>query len=196
MDKKKIPTGVGISVIIIIAFSVGIFIEQYNKNQSKLEGQNTKQDQIREQKNSKQQEISQPIMPSLKDEANKSPELLVKDFYTWYIGNINYYFYQTSQLHETPININELIKSSPFISSNYIQNIAKRKGMYNAVLCTNDDEFSIVKEYGKSQINGDTAKVNISRGSTRNEESTKIQILLKREGQWKIDDIICDFQIK
>ena len=199
MIKKKIPIEIGIGIIIIIAITVGMFVWKYEKNVPSF---NQSQNIVKVEKaetsltpESNQQEMVQPIMPSLKDEFNKSPELLVKDFYNWYIGSVDYSYYQLYKLREkNPINIKTLIESSPFISANYSQNIEKRKGMYDAVLCTNDNEFNTVKDYGKAQISGNSAKVDILRGYTRNENTTKIQILLiKKGGQWKIDDIICDF---
>lgn len=136
----------------------------------------------------------QPVMPTDENEASKSPEALVKDFYEWYIGSTDYRTYQAFQLNIEPINLNELLQKSPFVSSKYMQNMEKRKGMYESVLCTNDTEFNVVKEYGKAQISGDSAEMEIKRGYTKTTDITEITVKLKKENyKWKIDDIICNF---
>ena len=202
--KQKIPTGVGTIIIIIFAVTVGMFVWRYEKNQSVINqsqqtvqgGKPETQSPIVNQQSQNQQEVTQPIMPSLKNENSKSPEQLVKDFYEWYIGNINYRYYLVNNLHpdKDPVNLNTLIQKSPFVSSAYERNMKKRIGMYDAILCTNDNEFNTVKEYGKAQINGNGAKVDILRGYVSNNSTTKIRIMLKNENnQWKLDDIICNF---
>jgi hypothetical protein len=204
MDNNKIPTRAGVIVILIMAITAGAFVWKWEKNQpvanqaqqivqtKKMAAQSSEANQ----QSRNQQEIKQPITPSLKDEANKSPEQIVKDFYEWYIGNIDYRYYLVYKIHSDKdlIDLKTLIRRSPFISAEYEKNMEKRMGMYDAVLCTNDNEFNAVKECGKAQINGNSAEVNIFRGYAQNENTTRIQIMLKKEGQWKIDDIICDFK--
>lgn len=134
----------------------------------------------------------QPTMPTAEDEASKSPEELVKDFYEWYIGNTNFRLYQAFQLNIKPIDLEELVKKSPFISSAYTQNMEKKEEMYERVLCTTDTEFNVVKEYGKADISGDDAEMEIKRGYTKGTKFENINIKLKKEkGQWKIDDVVC-----
>lgn len=143
------------------------------------------------------EEVVQPTMPSELEVASKSPEPLVKEFYEWYIGNTDYSIYQnyhTNQPNENVIRVKELVKISPFISSGYIKNMEKRKGMYDGVLCTNDNEFTTVKQIGKAQVSGNAARVDIVRGYTKTDKTTKIQVMLKKEESWKIDDIICSFE--
>jgi hypothetical protein len=152
-----------------------------------------------------------PEMPSIEDEANKTPNELVKDFYDWYIGVIDFRIYEISTLHQKKysVDLDALIQTSPFISSSFEQNIEKRKNKRNemltepdgirsgldGILCSSDPEFNAVKEYSEAQINGNSAEVDILRGNRINDNNIeKIQIKLIYEGQWKIDDIVCGIE--
>lgn len=215
MTNKKVANEIAIGIILVVAITIGgVFYLKSKKEVAEVVSNNQLQQQkqqvTRPQQNNTQNgevqkqtdtypEVLQPKMPASSDEIGKSPENLVKDFYEWYIGNIDYQTYKTYVLRETanPINLNDLVQESPFISSTYEQNISKRRGMYDAILCTNDNEYNVVKEYGKASIKSNGAEVEILRGYTRNESTTKIRIVLKKEkSQWKIDDIICSFQSK
>jgi hypothetical protein len=69
----------------------------------------------------------------------------------------------------------------------------KRAGMYDGILCTNDTEFNVVKSYGRANVSGNSASIEIIRGYTKILDTTKIKILLiKEENLWKINDIICE----
>jgi hypothetical protein len=139
-----------------------------------------------------------PEMPSLEDEVDKTPDELVKDFYDWYIGGKNYKKYQRTTLQQRTgtVDLHTLLQTSPFVSSSYIQNMENKTGMsYDKILCTNDTEFNTIKEYSEAQINGDSAEVDVLRGNLINDNNIEtIQIKLKYEGQWKIDNIVCGFE--
>lgn len=146
-------------------------------------------------------EMKMPIMPSSNDLANKTPESLVKSFYTWYVAAENYSIYKIRQKmqglsDEESIQVYELAKSSSFVSSNFVENIEKHMGMYDPVLCTNDPEHNVVREYNLKIAEGNIAQVEVVKGYEGNYSTEKISVLLRKEGSWKIDDIVCNIENK
>jgi hypothetical protein len=137
--------------------------------------------------------LSQPAMPTVRSEAEKSPEELVKDFYNWYIGNTdyNYYLARTSKGNDH-VDIKELVKKSPFISSTYEQNMNKTSGG-DPILCSQDTDQNVFKETQDLVISGNRAQVYaIVELSSSPEMDVKIQVMIKKEAdQWKIDEINC-----
>ncbi len=149
-------------------------------------------------------EMKMPIMPSSNDLASKTPEALVKSFYTWYVAAENYSIYKIRQKmqglsDEESIRVYELAKSSSFISSNFVENIEKHMGMYDPVLCTTDPEFNTISGVREITNNGEGAQVEALIKAEHNGIKTtdrKINVFLKKEKYWKVDDIICEFQNK
>jgi hypothetical protein len=146
-------------------------------------------------------EMKMPIMPSSNDLANKTPESLVKSFYAWYVAAENYSIYKIRQKmqglsDEESIRVYELAKSSSFVSSNFVENIEKHMGMYDPVLCTNDPEHNVVREYNLKIVEENIAQVEVVKGYEGNDSTEKIFVLLRKEGPWKIDDIVCNIENK
>ncbi|TAK95323.1 hypothetical protein EPO05_04510 [Patescibacteria group bacterium] len=189
---KKINIQRGILLILFVAVIVGMVVILNCEKLTRLDLNQSFQ--TRRTGNSIiEKNITQPMMPTTSDEAGKNPEELVKDFYKWYIASTDYFYYQIHKSSQDPIDVKELTGNSPFVSSRYVRNIKKREGMYDSVLCTNDNKDNIVKEYGKASISGNNAEVDILRGWSAIENNfTKIKItLVKEHNQWKINDILC-----
>jgi hypothetical protein len=213
MINKKISTIAGVLVILAVTGAISISFLISDKQKKEMQnsivlnnldlGNNTQQKiEIQQQdfeKNYSRPDHSkheQPIMPTLSDEANKSPEQIVNDFYDWYIKSNNYWHYQIYGTdHEPvdkPINLNALTQDSIFVSSSYKQNIAKRAANGDPILCTQDTNYNAVKSYDNVQIYNNNAEVDITRGYQDISDTVKVRVLLiKENNQWKIDDIIC-----
>lgn len=216
MKNQKIGTTLGIIVIVIFTITIGVFVWQVVKNREVAEAPKSvvdlkktattqvpeinQEEQIKTQKTTSNNKPSstavvlQPKMPTSFDEANKSPQQLVKDFYDWYIGNINYYYYQIYQLKETknPIIPRMLILESPFISSTYEQNMNKTNGG-DPILCSQEPDNNKFKGVENPIISSNDAKMYARIEYASNPDiNFKIQVMLKKEKkQWKIDEINC-----
>ena len=211
MINKKVSTVAGSLIILAIVVAIGfVFLSSKEKevqDQNNVVLNNSSSEDKEETiKNNKDLEKNyprpdrskhnQPNMHTLADEANKSPEQLVEDFYDWYIKITNYWRYQIygsdHKLVADIIDINALTQDSVFVTHNYKQNIAKRKTNGDPVLCTQDTNYNVIKEYGDAQISNNSAQIDIVRGYQDISNVAKIQIILNKErNQWKIDDIVC-----
>lgn len=211
---QHVGTKLGIIVLVIIAITAGAFVwmlikdgevgeapqevavqpkvgEKGQKQQNQTKTQETTQN---DKASNTAAEVTQPKMPTITDEAGKSPEQMVKDFYEWYITSTNYNYYHIYKLNENkyPININDLILKSPFISSTYEQNMKKTNGG-DPILCSQEPDNNKFKGVKDPVISGNNAKMYARIEYASNPDiNFEIQVMLKKEKkQWKIDEINC-----
>jgi hypothetical protein len=209
MKNQKISTLLGTIILIIIAVTIGAVVWLVEKRQQASEqlpvpvSVSTKKTVVTKtlpqsttptDKKTNDIAVHQPTMPTAADEAGKSPEQMVNDFYNWYIGITNYSYYRIEQLKEiqNPIIPEKLVLKSPFISSTYEKNMNKTSGG-DPILCSQDNNNNVFRGYEDKVISGNSAKMYALIGlSSGSEENYKIQVMLKKEKkQWKIDEINC-----
>lgn len=215
MKNQKVSTALGTIVIVIFTITAGAFVWQVVKNREVAEVPqsviNVKKPVATQTPSTNQQNqtqetpsnnkttnpasvVVQPKMPTLDEEANKSPEELVKDFYNWYIGNTNYSYYKIEQLKETgdPVIPKMLVLKSPFISSTYEKNMNKTNGG-DPILCSQEPDNNKFKGIEDPVISSNNARMYARIEYASNPDiNFKTQVMLKKErGQWKIDEINC-----